>query len=404
MKRTKTIVLLVSLAIAPSTRGVVRTGLDNIGRYRHLFEGRRIGVIANHTARDSAGRFIVDIFRQSHAGRLTALFSPEHGFTGTLEAGRKVADAVDPDLQLPVYSLYGRTRKPTEQMLADVDVLVFDIQDVGARFYTYIYTMSLAMQAAARTGTVFVVLDRPNPINGLAVEGNVLDPNFASFVGMHPIPVRHAMTVAELAQMFNEQGWAAGQDRVELHVVPMTGWRREMWYDQTGLTFTKPSPNIPNLATAIVYPGLCLLEGTNVSEGRGTPLPFRQFGAPWIEPQRLLPELKRLNLPGLTFLSAAFTPSSSKYEARKCRGVRIHISDRSAVEAYWSGIMIVRTIHRMYPTAFEWRAEHFDRLCGTDTIRRAIVAGAPLDKLRAQWRSERKAFRNIRNNYLLYPD
>jgi len=210
---------------------------------------------------------------------VTALFGPEHGIYGLAEAGIKVADKKDDRFGIPVYSLYGKTAKPTAEMLKDVDVLVFDIQDIGARFYTYIYTMAYAMEAAAENNKPFVVLDRPNPINGLAVQGNILEKDFATFVGLYPIPVRHGMTVGELARMFNDQGWLKNGIRANLTVVPMQGWKRSMWYDRTGLKFIKPSPNMPNIKTATVYPGLCLLEGTNISEGRGTNKPFLQFGA-----------------------------------------------------------------------------------------------------------------------------
>ena len=241
-------------------------------------------------------------------------------------------------------------------MLHDIDLLVFDIQDIGARFYTYVSTMSLAMEAAAENGKRFVVLDRPNPITGCHVEGNVLEPALSSFVGLYPIPVRHGMTAGELAKMFNEQGWLAGGVKADLVVIPMEGWRRRMWYDQTGLRFIRPSPNMPDLRTAEVYPGLCLLEGTNVSEGRGTRMPFRQFGAPWIDSKHLADRLNKLNLPGMHFETASFTPASSKYQGQTCNGVRIIITDRDQLEPYYSGIRIISEICRMYPRNLQWKA------------------------------------------------
>jgi uncharacterized protein YbbC (DUF1343 family) len=289
-------------------------------------------------------------------------------------------------------------------MLRDVDIVVFDIQDIGARFYTYIYTMSLAMEAAAECGKRFAVLDRPNPINGLQVEGNILQKEFASFVGLHPIAVRHGMTVGELARMCNAEGWLAGAVRADLVVIRMSGWRRRMWYDQTGLRFIKPSPNIPNLETAIIYPGLCLLEGTNVSEARGTKLPFRQFGAPWIDAESLAARLNELTLPGLEFAPVSFTPKSSKYAGQECHGARIAITRRDAVQAYWSGIQIVNVVRQMYPDKFEWRAEHFDRLCGTSMIREAIVSRSSLAMVRQSWQEQLKAFLQIRRKYLIYPE
>jgi uncharacterized protein YbbC (DUF1343 family) len=264
--------------------------------------------------------------------------------------------------------------------------------------------MSLAMEAAAENGKRFVVLDRPNPINGDCVEGNVLDPAVASFVGLYPIPVRHGMTVAELAKMFNGQGWLTGRVRADLVVIPMEGWRRRMWYDETGLRFIKPSPNMPDHETAAVYPGLCLLEGTNVSEGRGTDRPFRQFGAPWIDAKRLTERLNQLNLPGMRFEPAKFTPASSKYEGLECHGVRIVITDRDRLEAYYSGVRIVDAIARLYPGKFQWKAAHFDRLCGTSTIREAITSGSSLNELRNKWQPAMESFLKIRDKYLIYRD
>ncbi len=404
MKSVSAITILCCLSLSFGCTASVKTGLDNIGSYRHPFQDKRVGIIANHTARNSEGEFIVDVLRDAEQVTVTALFSPEHGLYGVEEAGRKIDSAVDPNSKLPVYSLYGKTRKPTQEMLRDVDVLVFDIQDVGARFYTYIYTMSLAMEAAAESGKRFIVLDRPNPINGITVEGNVLEPEFSSFVGMHPIPVRFGMTMGELARMFNDQGWLSGGVKADLIVIPMKDWRRRMWYEQTGLKFVKPSPNIPDVDTAAIYPGLCLLEGTNVSEGRGTNMPFKQFGAPWINSKQLSTHLGRLNLPGLKFEPTTFTPASSKHKDVICNGVKITVTDRSQLEPYWTGIQIVNEIYRMYPDAFEWNESHFDRLCGASAIRKAIIAGSSLDNVKNDWQSSLDAFLQIRKEYLIYSE
>jgi uncharacterized protein YbbC (DUF1343 family) len=260
------------------------------------------------------------------------------------------------------------------------------------------------MEAAADNGKTFVVLDRPNPINGISVEGNILEPSLASFVGLYPIPIRHGMTVGELAKMFNGQGWLAGSVKAKLIVIPMEGWRRRMWYDQTGLRFIKTSPNMPDIETAAIYPGLCLLEGTNVSEGRGTTIPFRQFGAPWIDSKLLAERLNALNLPEMRFEPVSFTPTSSKYKDRECHGVRIIVSDRERIEPYFSGVRIVNEICRMYPDQFKWRANHFDRLCGTSKIRNAITGDSSLDALQNKWRKELESFMKIRAGYLIYPD
>jgi uncharacterized protein YbbC (DUF1343 family) len=404
MKPTKKSSILVFFMMLSCCYGSVKTGLDRVGAYKNLFEGKRLGIIANHTAYDSNGRFIVDVFSNMAGVKVTALFSPEHGLWGTARDGEKIGSQTDPVYDLPVYSLYGKTQKPTSEMLRNIDVLVFDIQDIGARFYTYIYTMSLAMEAAAQNGKTFIVLDRPNPINGISVQGNVLEPAFASFVGLYPIPVRHGMTAGELAKMFNGQGWLSGHVKAELVVIPMEGWRRWMWYDQTGLRFIKPSPNMPDIETAAVYPGLCLLEGTNVSEGRGTAMPFRQFGALWIDSILLADRLNAVKLPAMHFEPTNFTPTSSKYKDKECHGVRILITDRDKLEPYFSGIRIVDEICQMYPEQFEWKAAHFDRLCGTSKIRDAIASHSSVDVLQSKWQKELESFLKIRAKYLLYPD
>jgi beta-N-acetylhexosaminidase len=294
-------------------------------------------------------------------------------------------------------------------MLENIDVLIFDIQDIGARFYTYIQTMALAMEAAAEQGVTFVVFDRPNPINGEAIEGNLVEPDFTSFVGLFPIPVRHGMTVAELAGMINNEGWLKNGVRAELKVIPLENWNRNMWFDETGQTFVKPSPNMPDLETAAVYPGLCLLEGTNISEGRGTQTPFLTFGAPWIDADTLCHILNRIDLYGLQFNPITFTPESipgmagnPKYRSRECHGAEIIIENRSVLHAYWTGIRITDTIHRLYPDSFDWRIGHFDRLCGSDLIRKTIDRQSGLDSLQMFIEKHEAGFRERRQTYLLY--
>jgi uncharacterized protein YbbC (DUF1343 family) len=404
MTSTKVICIMATTWFAATSSGAVRTGLDNIGEHTNLLKGKRIGIIANHTSYNSEGKYIVDIFRAMEGVRVVALFSPEHGLRGLEEAGKRVDNETDPVTGLPVYSLFGKISKPTPQMLADVDVLVFDIQDVGARFYTYLYTMSLAMEAAAENHKRFVVLDRPNPIDGVQIEGPVLEPKFATFVGLYPIPVRYGLTVGELARMINGEGWLAKGVKADLTVVPLTGWQRGMWFDQTGLRFIKPSPNMPDLETAAIYPGLCLLEGTNLSEGRGTPKPFRQFGAPWIDANALAAKLNGLNLPGVRFQPASFSPTSSKFQNQKCQGVEIVLTDRTRLEPFWAGVLIVNELYQMYPSNFKWIEKHFDRLCGTATIREAITAQKPLAPLKATWAAECRTFDQMRRKYLLYSE
>jgi uncharacterized protein YbbC (DUF1343 family) len=396
--------MLLIVWLAGICPAAVRTGLDNVGAHTDLFKGKRVGIIANHTSYNSEGRYIVDVFRAMEGVRVVALFSPEHGLRGLEEAGKKVENETDPVTGLPVHSLYGKINKPTPQMLADVDILVFDIQDVGARFYTYLYTMSLAMEAAAENHKRFIVLDRPNPINGVQLEGPVLEPKFATFVGLYPIPVRYGLTVGELAKVINGEGWLAKSVKADLTVVPLAGWQRGMWFDRTGLRFIKPSPNMPDLETATLYPGLCLLEGTNLSEGRGTPKPFRQFGAPWIDADALADRLNSLKLPGLQFSATSFTPTSSKFQNQKCRGVEILLADRTRLEPFWSGVLIVNELYQMYPGNFKWSEKHFDRLCGTATIREAIIARKPLPLLKSAWAAQCRTFDSMRRKYFLYSE
>ena len=397
---------VVAVLLVSATDGVlgapVKTGLDRVGQCRALFEGMRVGIIANRTSVDSQGRFVVDVFKGLPRVTVTALFAPEHGLWGEEPAGKQVRAAVHPGYRIPVHSLYGPTQKPTRQMLEDLDILVYDVQDIGTRFYTYIWTMALAMEAAAECRKPFVVLDRPNPITGTRVAGPCLDPTFASFVGLYPIPVVHGMTSGELARMFNGEGWLAGGVEADLTVVQMEGWHRDMWFDQTGLSFVRPSPNIPDLETAIVYPGLALLEGTIVSEGRGTPTPFRQFGAPWIDPQRLADRLNSLSLPGLRFEPVRFTPATSKHKDQPCKGVRVAVTDRDQVDPFYSGVVIVREISLMYPDCLQWDASHFDRLCGTDAVREAITQRRELAPLRGDWEGQVKGFLGMRQRYLMY--
>ncbi len=402
--RLVNVTCILTVWLAVTCPAAVRTGLDSIGAHTDLFKGQRVGIIANHTSYNSEGKYIVDVFRAMEGVRVVALFSPEHGLRGLEEAGAKVGNETDPVTGLPVHSLYGKINKPTPQMLADVDVLVFDIQDVGARFYTYLYTMSLAMEAAAENHKRFVVLDRPNPINGVQLEGPILEPKFATFVGLYPIPVRYGLTVGELARMINGEGWLAKGIKADLTVVPLTGWQRRMWFDQTGLRFIKPSPNMPDLETAAIYPGLCLLEGTNLSEGRGTPKPFRQFGAPWIDSNALAAKLNALNLSGVRFQPTSFTPTSSKFQNQMCHGVEILLTDRTRLEPFWTGVQIVNELYRLYPTQFKWSEKHFDRLCGTATIREAITVQRPLPLLKATWAAECKTFDQMRRKYFFYAE
>ena len=403
------LILLLFTGCQFDKKSQVQTGLDRAAEFQSVFAGKRLGIIANHTAYNSQGVFITDVFRRMPGVKVSALFGPEHGFRGSHSAGVKVEEHNAFLDSIPIYSLYGKTLKPTPQMLKNVDLLVFDIQDIGARFYTYIWTMALAMEAAAEQHIPFVVLDRPNPINGVQVEGGVLDTAFASFVGLYPIPVRHGMTVGELARLFNGEGWLKNGVKADLTVIPMKGWKRAEWFDQTGLKFIPPSPNMPNLQTATVYPGMCLIEGTNVSEGRGTDRPFLQFGAPWINPSDLLAYLGRFHLPGVHFSPVDFTPKSlpgkalhPKYENETCHGLTLHVTDRRAFQPFLTGVRIVQSIHELYPRQLQWRAKHFDRLVGSDNLRKAISQNQDLTALIKTWQEQVKAFQKLREKYELY--
>ena len=377
-------------------------GLDNLQTHSRLFENKRLGVITNHTGIDRQGRTTVAALSALPGVRVVALFSPEHGFAGNLEAGIEVNDLTDPNQPIPIYSLYGETRKPTPEMLKDVEVLVFDIQDVGARFYTYLSTMSVSMEAAAEKGIPFVVLDRPNPLAGRTIEGPLLDKNFASFIGLHPIPVRYGLTVGELARLINRAGWLKDGVKADLTVVPLHNWNRTTWWDKTGLAFVPPSPNLRTLDAAIAYPGTCLIEGTNLSEGRGTDKPFLQFGTPWVNGADLTQKLNALKLAGVTFRPAEFKPTSSKCQGQACQGCEIVITDRDSFQPFWAGVKIVEALHQSYPDDFKFLARHFDLLCGTDSVRLAIEQHKDLAELQKQWQPDLDKFRADCSPILLY--
>jgi len=389
----------------------VHTGLDVLIEERlDILTGKKIGIITNHTGLDRHKNHIVDLLTNRPEFQVASLFSPEHGIRGDQHG--TVANGTDTKTGLPLYSLYGSTQKPTDDMLQDIDGLIFDIQDIGARFYTYISTMAHAMEAAAEHGIPFIVLDRPNPITGSTVEGPVLDLALKSFVGIAPMPVRHGMTVGELARMFNGEGWLECSVRCDLTVIPMKGWRRCLWYDETGLLWTKTSPNMPDIESATLYPGLCFLEATNVSEGRGTEVPFRQVGAPWMNASRLMKALKSQTFPGVRFSPVSFTPVDMKgwtkdpmYEGEECHGIRIHVTNRDQLRAVALGIRLLCTIRDTHPDRFGWitgSRRTMELLSGTRWIAQAIEDGEPAEAIVSRWQDELERFRMIRRNYLLY--
>lgn len=379
-----------------------------------LLSGKRVGIITNPTGILPTGQSDVDVLAALRPKvQLVAIFGPEHGFRGTAQAGYSEGSYTDAATGLPVYDLYGKNRDQIAAVFrtAGVDVVLFDIQDVGARFYTYIWTMEDAMEAAALAGVEFVVLDRPNAINGVAVAGPVLDPAYASFVGRLPIAQRHGMTVGELALLFNDQFLPArtGGRKPELVVVPMKGWKRGMYFEDTGLPWVKPSINMVAVDTAIVYPGNCLFEGTNISEGRGTPRPFETLGAPYFD-DRLAPALNDLKLPGVSFRATTFTPTFSKYAGQEIDGFEVSVTDRSVYEPIRSAIAILIAVRTLYGKQFQWRydsgdSKHpywVDRLTGSDWVRTAIDAGKGVDQVVAGWQRQLDSFKKLRQQYLLY--
>ena len=384
--------------------GLERILSDEISKIK----GARIGLICNPSAINQKIIHAFDLFYEHKDFELKAIFGPQHGARAEKQDNMiESKDQVDPYTGLPIYSLYSSTRKPTEQMVKDLDILVFDLQDVGSRYYTFIYTMALAMEACMEFNKKMVVLDRPNPIGGIAVQGNILQMHLKSFVGMFPIAVRHGMTVGELAQMIQKEF----NVNCDLEVVPMKGWNREMYFDDTGLPWVIPSPNMPTLDTAIVYPGMCLLEGTQLSEGRGTTRPFEIFGAPYIDPWKLLPKMEAHKLKGVFFRPCNFEPTFNKYQGEVCGGFQIHVTDRKTFNPYLTALAILREVKALYPKKFAWKGPPYeyeykklpiDILSGDSRIREFIEQGKPLNDFPALWENELEAFKKKRKKYLLY--
>ncbi len=369
----------------------------------HLVAGLRIGLITNPSGMDAHGTSTIDRLHGHPDVALSRLFAPEHGLRATAGEGRLIEDSIDPGTGLPVTSIYyaGSKRAPTQDDLADLDAVVFDMQDVGARYYTYIYSMALSMEAAGQAGIPFIVLDRPNPIGGL-VQGNVLDPAFATFVGLYPIPMRHGMTPGELARLF---AGAFGIE-VDLAVVPVEGWTAASRFDATGLPWVAPSPNMPDLTSALHYPGTCLFEGTNLSVGRGTTRPFQQVGAPWLDAEDLAAGLNALALPGVRFEPVRFTPvdpTDGKWAGQDVAGVRFVETDPAAYDPTHAAVAALVAARAQDPAQWDWNSTHFDRLAGTDRLRTAIDGGTPGTELTDGWDEERAVFVALARPYRLYP-
>jgi uncharacterized protein YbbC (DUF1343 family) len=373
--------------------------------------GKRVGAIVNPTSVDRSFAHLADLLSSADGVTLAALFGPEHGVRGEAQYMVAVDDTPrDRRTGVPVYSLYGHTFEsltPRPEWLAGLDALVFDVQDVGARYYTYVYTMALAMQAAARAKVAFYVLDRPNPLGLELTEGNLVGEAFRSFVGLYALPTRHGLTAGELARLLNEtEGFGA-----ELHVIACEGLTRHMWWAETDRAFIPPSPNMPTPDTALVYPGMCLAEGTNISEGRGTCRPFEQFGAPYLDGPALAADLNARRLPGVHFRACSFTPTFDKWKGVSCEGAFIHVTDRAAFQSLLTGVAVIEACVRLGDAGFAWRADAyefvdhvpaFDLLCGTDQVRLGIEAGAPFDVLTRGFEAQRQSFQPLRQRYALY--
>ena len=390
----------------------VRTGLDvwEQEQFRAL-RGLRVGAIVNPTSVDGRFRHVADLLDSAPGVTLAALFGPEHGVRGEVQYMEAVDETRDPRTGVPMYSLYGSTvdsLRPRPEWLVGLDAVVFDIQDVGARYYTYVYTMALAMEACAKAGVRFVVLDRPNPLGGERVEGNLVEPGFRSFVGLYPLPNRHGMTVGELARLLN----AEERFGCDLAVVPCLGWSRKMRWADTGLAFVPPSPNMPTPDTAQVYPGMCLLEGTNLSEGRGTCRPFEQFGAPYLDAADIVSALERHRLPGLALRPVHFVPTWDKHRGAGCSGAFLHVTDPEVFASVRTGLAVVAEARKRGGREFQWRAEAyefvtdvpaFDLLCGSARVRVAMEQGAEFEDVAALLDGAEAAFLERRRPHLLYP-
>ncbi len=374
---------------------------------RHLLRGRTVGLVCNPASVNLDLRHVTD--RAEAAGlRLGAIFGPQHGFRSDVQDNMvETPHGRDRRRNVPVYSLYSETRKPTPAMLAGLDALVIDLQDVGTRIYTYIYTMAHCLEAARDSGLPVVVCDRPNPLGGVAVEGPLLQRGFRSFVGKYPIPMRHGMTIGELARLFNEH-FRIG---AKLEVVAMAGWSRADDFDRTGLTWVLPSPNLPTLDSAMVYPGTVLLEGTNVSEGRGTTRPFELVGAPWVDPEPFAADLNARGLPGVHFRPHGFEPTFQKHANVLCGGCQIHVTDRTTFQPVATGVAIIDAFKQAGPDRFAWRPPPYqyeetlmpiDMLYGSAALREKLGAGVPAPDIVRSWESETDAFSELREAYLLY--
>ena len=388
----------------------MQTGSDTFEKnWPRKLKGSRVGLVAHPASVNRRLEHAVDCFLKTRKFKLTAIFGPQHGVRGETQDNMiEWKGFRDRKTGLPVYSLYSDTRKPAPSMLKDIDVIAIDMQDVGSRYYTFIWTMELCMQACSEMGKSVVILDRPNPIDGITTEGPVLDMAYTSFVGQRPLPVRHGMTIAEIAGYLRDEYYPS----LDLYIIPMKGWHRKMWFGDTGLPWVLPSPNMPTPDTALVYPGMCLLEATNVSEGRGTTRPFEIFGSPFIDAEVLAEKLNSSGLPGVIFRPMYFQPTFQKHAGKLCGGAQIHVTDRNRFKPFKTGVAIIRAIRDLYPDRFKWKQPPYeyetekmpiDILAGTDRVRKDIENGRPLEHMEEWWNEQCREFnKNIRKKYLIY--
>ncbi len=377
-----------------------------LNEYSDLINDKRLGIISNRASVLSDGTLLIDTLSRIKGIKIQAIFTPEHGF----EINADERDAVTSSImkKVTVYSLYPKTRKPTPVMLKNIDLLIFDLQDIGTRFYTYISTLYYVMQAAGENNIPLIVLDRPNPVGGINVAGPVLDTVLKSFIGIAPIPLIHGMTIGELAEMFAGEGWI-GKDIPDLKVIKMINWKRDIYFDDYNLKWIKPSPNMPDIETAILYPAIALLEGTNISEGRGTEFPFKNIGSPFINSGELINELDSLKHNGVSIKPVTFIPvnlpgkaDNPKFENQKCYGISFHINDRDQFKEIEFGIKLLYSIHKLYPEKFKFNAEYFDKLTGEKTLRLMLKDGETPGKIISSWQKGLNNFLKIRKKYLLY--
>jgi uncharacterized protein YbbC (DUF1343 family) len=382
-------------------------GIDRLVRddFRTL-HGLSVGLLSNISCCDSSLKPTISILEKSSKIALKSVFAPEHGFNCALQDQVNVRDSRH-RRSVKVHSMYGRNLKPTRQALRKIDAVVIDLPDIGTRYYTFLWSAMLMLQETAQLHKKVFVLDRPNPLSGSVVQGPVIDPGFESFVGLYSVPIRHGMTIGELCSMFNQEH-DLGAD---ITIVKMSGWHRRMFTPDAGVAWTVPSPNMPSFSTALVYPGMCLLEGTNVSEGRGTTRPFEIFGAPWIEPYALADALNRNRMPGVAFRPTYFMPTFHKYRGRLCGGIQIHVTNRMRFSPVLAGLQIVRTIRKMFTRQFQWRQPPyefektrmpFDILIGNSWVRKAIEQNTPVSKIEMRWNPALNRYKKMRKKYLLY--